>query len=176
MNNIITATEIKNFKDIGNKDKVDDNKINPIVEQAQLTELKTVLGDHFYFDLLNNLDNPIYQPLLSGCSFTYQGVNYFQDGIKALLADYFMSKYVLQVNTNFTPFGLVTKQSTDSEPADRNSLKDISTQQLQLAGSRWEIIKMYLDANTAIFPKWHNNICDSETPNGGKRIFRFRKI
>jgi hypothetical protein len=26
------------------------------------------------------------------------------DGIKALLADYFMAKYVLQVNTNFGPF------------------------------------------------------------------------
>jgi hypothetical protein len=37
MNNILTATEIKSYKDIGNK--IDENKINPIIEQAQLTEL-----------------------------------------------------------------------------------------------------------------------------------------
>jgi hypothetical protein len=32
MNNIVTATEIKNYKDIGNK--IDDKKITPIIEQA----------------------------------------------------------------------------------------------------------------------------------------------
>jgi hypothetical protein len=33
MNNIVTATEIKNYKDIGNK--IDDKKI-PIIEQAMM--------------------------------------------------------------------------------------------------------------------------------------------
>lgn len=174
MNNIITPTEIKTYKDIGNK--IDDNKIIPIIEQAQITELKSNLGDRFYFDLLNNLANPIYQPLLSGCSFTYFGINYYQDGIKALLSDYFMSKYVLQVNTNFTPFGATTKTPQDGETADRNSLKDIATQQLQLAGARWEIIKMYLNSSSLILPEWQNNIYGSDTSTTSERTFRFRKI
>lgn len=173
MNNILTSTEIKNYKDIGNK--IDESKINPIIEQAQLTELKSVLGDRFYFDLLNNLATAKYQPLLDGCSFTYFGITYQHDGIKALLSDYFMSKYVLQVNTNFTPFGATNKVPQDGELADRNSLKDISTQQLQLAGARWEIIKMYLNASTLVFPEWQNNI-GSESNIVGERTFRFRKI
>jgi hypothetical protein len=86
-----------------------------------------------------------------------------------------MSKYVLQVNTNFTPFGATNKAPQDGELADRNSLKDISTQQLQLAGARWEIIKMYLIASTLIFPEWRNNI-GSEPNIVGDRTFRFRKI
>ncbi len=173
MNNILTASEINNYKDIGNK--IDESKINGIIEQAQLTELKSVLGDRFYFDLLNNLATPKYQPLLSGCSFTYFGITYQHDGIKALLSDYFMSKYILLVNINFEPFGATIKISDKSEPADRNSLKDISTQQLQLAGARWEIIKMYLIASTLIFPEWRNNI-GSESNIVGERTFRFRKI
>ncbi|QIH37885.1 hypothetical protein G7A72_03300 [Flavobacterium sp. Sr18] len=173
MNNILTSTEIKNYKDIGNK--IDESKINPIIEQAQLTELKSVLGDRFYFDLLNNLATTKYQPLLDGCSFTYCGITYQHDGIKALLSDYFMSKYVLQVNTNFTPFGATNKVPQDGEIADRNSLKDIATQQLQLAGARWEIIKMYLNASTLIFPEWQNNT-GSESNIVGERTFRFRKI
>lgn len=173
MNNIIVPQEIKNFKDIGNK--VDDKKIIPIIEQAQVTNLKDALGDRFYFDLLNNLETEKYQPLLDGCSFTYFGINYYQDGIKALLADYFMSKYVLQINTNFTPFGATNKTPQDGELADRNSLKDISTQQLQLAGSRLEIIKMYLNSSTAIFPEWHNNVYGTEVKNT-ESTFRFRKI
>ena len=173
MNNILTANEIKNYKDIGNK--IDESKINGIIEQAQLTELKSVLGDRFYFDLLNNLATAKYQPLLSGCSFTYFGITYQHDGIKALLSDYFMSKYVLQINTNFTPFGATNKTPQEGELADRNSLKDIATQQLQLAGARWEIIKMYLIASTLIFPEWRNNI-SSESNTVGERTFRFRKI
>ncbi len=103
MNKIVTATEIKNYKDIGNK--IDENKINPIIEQAQLTELKDMLGSEFYFDVLNNLDNPIYQDLLSGSTFTYNEITYNQDGLKALTADYFMAKYVMQINTNITRGG-----------------------------------------------------------------------
>ncbi|TRX34952.1 hypothetical protein FNW52_12485 [Flavobacterium sp. ZT3R18] len=173
MNNILTPTQLQAYKDIGNK--IDEKKINPIIEQAQITELKVNLGDRFYFDLLNNLTNPTYQPLLDGCDFNYFGVNYHQDGIKALLSDYFMSKYVLQINTNFTPFGATTKTPQDGEIADRNSLKDISTQQLQLAGARWEIIKMYLNVSTSTFPNWHNNVYGSDSTDV-ERTFRFRKI
>jgi hypothetical protein len=77
---------------------------------------------------------------------------------KALLADYFMAKYVLQVNTNFGPFGATNKAPQDGEIADRNSLKDIATQQVQVAGARWEIIKLYLIANYQIFTEWRNPI------------------
>lgn len=174
MNNLLTPTQIQSFKDIGYK--IDENKINPIIEQAQIVELKEVLGDRFYFDVLANKDNPDYAPLFSGCSFTYFDVNYYQDGLNALLGDYFMSKYVLQVNTNFTPFGATQKLAQDSEPTDRNSLKDISTQQLQLAGARWEIIYLYLNANPALFPNWKNNIYASESVPAGERTFKFRKI
>lgn len=172
MNNILTPAEIKNYKDIGKV--IDENKVNAIIEQTQITDLKNALGDRFYFDLLNNFETENYQPLLNGSSFEYFGINYYHDGIKALLSDYFMAKYVLQVNTNFTPFGATVKQTDNSEPADRNSLKDISTQQLQLAGARLEIIKMYLNASTLIFPQWNNNTYGSETPT--ERTFRFRKI
>lgn len=174
MNNLLTPEQIKQYKDIGTK--IDEKKIIPIIEQAQIVELKEVLGDRFYFDVLANKDNPAYAPLFSGCSFTYFDVKYYQDGLNSLLADYFMSKYVLQINTNFTPFGATQKLSQDSEPTDRNSLKDVSTQQLQLAGARWEIIYLYLNASPALFPNWKNNIFGSESLLDGNRTFRFRKI
>lgn len=172
MNKIITATELKNYKDIGNK--IDENKINPIIEQAQLTEVKDVLGSDFFFDVLANLDTPEYQDLLSGSTFTHNDVTYYQDGLKALTADYFMAKYVMMINANVTPFGVTVKQSNDSVPAERNSLKDLATLHLQMAGSRWEVIKLYLDSNTDLFTKWKSN-CGTSAPSS-ERIMRFRKI
>lgn len=172
-NKLITVDDFKSFKDVG--EKVDVKKINQAIEMAQITDLKDALGDRFYFDLLSNFEQPQYQDLLSGCTFNYAGVNYYQDGIKALLSDYTMAKYVLQINTNFTPFGATVKQSDNSEPSDRNTLKDISTQHLQFAGSRFEIIKLYLDSNTEIFQNWIYNDCGSTSLNS-ERTFRFRKI
>jgi hypothetical protein len=49
----------------------------------------------------------------------------------------------LQVKYYFGPFGATNKAPQDGEIADRNSLKDIATQQVQVAGARWEIIKLY---------------------------------
>jgi hypothetical protein len=182
MSNILTAIELADYKDIGYKQsltgttKIDVSKINSVLEEVQLTNLKDALGDKFYFELITNLDNFDYQDLLSGSTFQYCGVTYKQDGIKALLADYFMAKYVLVVNTNFTPFGATVKLSTNSEPADRNSLKDISNHQSQLAGARLEIIRYYLDSNPTIFPNWKQNITSETSYSTSGRRFRFKKL
>jgi hypothetical protein len=57
------------------------------------------------------------------------------DGIKALLADYFMAKYVLQSKYNFGPFGATNKAPQDGEIAvDRNSLKICSTTESSCCG------------------------------------------
>lgn len=172
MNKIVTATELKNYKDIGNK--IDENKINPIIEQAQLTEVKDVLGSDFYFDVLANLSTPEYQDLLSGGTFIHNDITYYQDGLKALTADYFMAKYVMMINSNVTPFGVTVKQDQNSVPAERNSLKDLATLHLQMAGSRWEIIKIYLNENKDIFPKW--KYFNSSSSPSSEKIMRIRKI
>lgn len=173
MNKIIEVEEIKLYKDIGKNP--DSDKINQLIEESQITHLKDTLGSQFYFDLYNNLNNPIYQDLLSGSSFTYQNVNYYHDGIKALLSDYFMAKFVMQINVNFTPFGATVKDSDNSTPVERNTLKDISTQQFQLAASRWELIEMYLDSNKSIFSNWKNNACTNSSESSERR-YKFRII
>jgi hypothetical protein len=93
------------------------------------------------------------------------------DGVKAMLADLFMFRYVLQVNNNFTPFGATTKKDDNSEPTDRNTLKDISFQEREMAVSKWEIIKLYLENNKASFPAYGNNTCIGNNPVGERRRF-----
>lgn len=172
MNKILTIEELKGFKDIGGK-KVDVDKINPIISQAQDVDLRDYLGAAFYFDVLANLETEKYQPLLSGGTFMKNTVTYYQEGLKSLLADLFMARFVIQINTNITPFGAVTNMSNGSEPTDRNTLKDIAQMNREMAGSKWEIIKMYLEENKALFPI---NNTSSDTIATGERRLRFRRI
>jgi hypothetical protein len=171
MNKIITAEGLKDWIDLGKK--IDDDKINPIILQAQDVDLRDYMGMKFYFDVIGNLENENYQALLSGSTFTYDGVTMYHEGLKSMLASLFMARYTMQLNINFTPFGATIKASDNSEPADRNSLKDLAQGHKEQAGSKWEIIKLYLEANKVLFP---NNTCTSNTIATGERRLKFRKI
>ena len=168
---LLSINELKLIKDIGSKPDV--NKINPIILQAQDVELRDFLGMKFYFDIIAKIDEPEYQDLLSGSTFTVDEITYYQDGLKALLADLFMSKYIIQINANFTPFGATQKLSPDSEPVDRNTLKDMAQMQSQMAGSKWEAIKIYLKANRNLFPIYNSS---ADTIQTGERRLRIRKL
>lgn len=170
---LINVDDIKALKDIGRK--VDYEKITPIITQAH-DDLRDYLGTPFYFDVLANKDNEDYQSLLSGSTFqiaeqTYH-ITYYQEGLKAMLVDLFMGRYIPQINTNITPFGATVKQSQDSEPADRATLQDRAKEQIQMAGSKWEMIKLYLDENYLLFKAY--NLCSVIAT--GERKMRFTRL
>lgn len=171
MNNIITIEQLKSCIDLGKN--VNEDKINPILKQAQDVDLRDYLGMQFYFDVIANIDNENYQALLFGGTFEYKGVQFYQEGLQSMLADLFMARYIMTINTNITPFGATTKLSDNSEPTDRNTLKDISQMHKESAGSKWEIIKLYLGQNKALFPIYNSS---PNTIVTGERKLRFRVI
>jgi hypothetical protein len=55
-------------------------------------------------------------------------------------------------------------------------LKDIATQQVQVAGARWEIIKLYLIINYQIFTEWRKSIFDNNVSLSQKNFKNLEKI
>jgi hypothetical protein len=171
MEPLLTPIEIKSFKDLGKT--INEDKMKPIINQAQDVDLRGFLGTVFYFDVMANLENEIYQALISGTTFEYQGVTYRQQGLKALLADLFMSRFYDQLNVNVTPFGATNKLSQNSQPTDKASLNDASQGEREMAAQKWEDIKTYLNLNSSQFPKY--NIAVS-TIASNERKTSFRRI
>ena len=171
---LINIEDIKAYKDLGKKPDID--KITPIIRQAH-DDLREYLGANFYFDVIANLGNQTYQLLISGGTFQISNqsypITYYQEGLKAMLIDLFEARHIAQVNTNITPFGATIKKSNDSEPADRATLQDRAREQIQMAGSKWEIIKMYLDENRKTFKAYNTSLNTIAT---GERKMRLRKI
>ncbi|OCK42529.1 hypothetical protein BA195_10155 [Tenacibaculum soleae] len=154
MNNIITAKEFAEYRNISKK--IDEGKINECIKLAQSVDLFDVLND-FYFDLLQGVNEPEYNELMSGGTFTSEGKNYYQEGLKSLLADYTYSRYIYVINTNHTSFGYQQKYTEDSQPVDRNFIKDVVKQTQIDASIKFKMIDKYLQTNKAIFPRYSNN-------------------
>lgn len=156
MSNIITPQEFASFRNVSKK--LDEGKINECIELGQSIDLYDVLND-FYFDLFENLDSEDYQDLLSGSTFTINNQKYKHAGIKSLLADYAYSRYLYLINTNHTPFGYQQKYTDDSQPVDRNFIKDLVKQNQIDTSIKFKMIDKYLVTNKAKFPRYknHNN-------------------
>jgi hypothetical protein len=149
MSNIITNEEFKTFRNITYK--VDESKITISITQAH-TDLREVLGDAFYFDVIKNQGS--YSELLDGFEFEVDGNEYIHEGLKSLLADYAYSRYLYEINITHSPFGMVQKTNQDSEPLDRNMIKDLVKQVNMDASRKWELIRVYLDANKETYKVW----------------------
>lgn len=149
MNNILNHTEFNTYKNIGKK--YDEDKVEQCITQAHI-ELRGVMGDAFYFDVIKNQEQ--YTDLLKGCEFSIGEFTYSHDGLKSLVADYSYSRYLYEVNTILTPFGMVSKNSNDSTQVDRNMIKDMTKQISVDAGLKWQLIEAYLNNNPELFPVW----------------------
>lgn len=151
MSNILSVQEFKDFRDISYK--VDESKITKSIKGG-LIDLREVLGDAFYFDVIKNQNSPSYTELLDGIEFDVNGNAYIQEGLKSLLADYAYARYLYELNVNHSPFGLVQKNSENSEPIDRNMIKDLVKQTNIDASKKFELIRTYIDANKDTFKVW----------------------
>ena len=153
MSNIITAIEFASFRNISQK--LDTGKIDESISLAQQSDLLNILGD-FYFDVVKNQSEGTYSDLMDGSTFTYNGYEYEHAGIKRLLADYSYSRFASGGNINFTPFGIHKKLSNDSEPIDRNTVKDISKQAQVDAGIKFKFIEYYILSEPTLFERYCN--------------------
>lgn len=151
---IITAQEFATFRCISQK--IDEEKIDEAILQAQQTDLLKILGD-FYFDVLKNATEASYEDLMDGSEFVYCNEDFEHAGIKALLADYTSARYVYKRNQKDTPFGMVTKTYQDGTPVERNVIKDLSKQDQVDAGAKFMIIEKYIMSEPELFSRYCKN-------------------
>jgi hypothetical protein len=157
MPELLTPLEFVTFRKISKK--YDEEKVNESIELAEESDLFEALGD-FYFDVLENKASTDQEwiDLFAGSTFEYCGEKFIHKGIKRLLADFTMSRYVYIINAQFTSFGCHTKP-----PVDRNTTRDLSKQAQLDAGNKLKTIKKYILSLPESFPRY----CKGQRTNTG---------
>lgn len=132
----------------------DDALLLPHIVTAQNLDIKPALGSIFFTDLIANYLEANYQKLLKGDSYTYDGESYEFAGLEPAIAAYTMARRRRGSNVVDSPFGLVTKESTFSQPADPKAVAaSIAEAQEMGVGYLNQVIE-YLNHKAADFPKW----------------------
>lgn len=122
---LIARSDIEAFAQVSGLTK-EEKQLHPYILAAQNVDIKKVLGNAFWTDLVNNRTSAKYKTVLEGGEYTVDGKTLTFSGLKAAIACYSYARYVMGKNAQDTPFGFMTKESNFGTPADRKLLSEIS--------------------------------------------------
>ena len=161
---LITLDDIRTYKDIETSAQH--------IDDAELVDLKPLLGEKMYFDLVANKDETSHDILFNGGSYTYEGFEYTCPGIKMVLSEFAYARITFFGNEKSTPFGLVEKNYQDARMATRDRTKERYTASQQIAMVIWNDVRAYLDRNYSSFQYWDG--CSSKWGITGFRLTHIR--
>lgn len=171
MNPLINLNDIRSIKSISlnlNAEK----ELIPHILEAQNFDLRPILGDNFYLDLVSDLEaSPalvIYSDLWNGCQYEYQGENYIQEGLKVFLAYSTYARYLPHANIQSTATGLVHKTNQYSEKVDDKSISRLIAQARSAGTLVQSHVVDYLNRNQSMYSKWKGNKTKSKYSSGMK--------
>ncbi len=149
---LLNRTDVEKYFQvaIGRNDK----DFNKFIQQAQMFDLRNLLPEKFFYDMIKNKDEASYQKLINGGEYTYEDYPYQHEGIKGVLAHFIYGTYLFKGGITDTSFGQVIKQTPHSDPVDFKERKDWYYKHREHAGVLFEDVKNYLDRNKEQFPIW----------------------
>ncbi|WP_207426000.1 hypothetical protein [Pedobacter sp. SYSU D00535] len=169
---LITKADFIPYVDLpANVDAV--KKINMHIEHAQQFDLKPLLGDVLYYDLLKNSTEEKYVTLLDGQEYEVNGVPVLFKGLKPAIVHFATARVLPNISSQITPSGMFQKRNEFSDPVD---FRDISRQVKyfeSLAHGYWAEARAFLDQNSDTYTHWRSNKCESPraSRNSGARIY-----
>lgn len=167
---LITKIEIAKHREISRGLK--DDKINPFIDDAEFQDLRPLLGDKFYSDLVANSGETNYTNLLEEFEYTYDDIKYKNPGLKKVLSIYAYSRYILFGSFTDTSFGFIQKSNQDSTPVGDSQKRNIYTQERNTAFNYWLEVEKFINRNKDNYPNW--NTAGSCSPRRGR--LRISKI
>lgn len=169
---LITKADFLPYVDIpANVDAT--KKLNMHIEHAQSFDLRPLLGDLFFYDLLKNSTDEKYQDLLNGKSYQVDGIEISFGGIKPVIVHFATARLVPDISFQITPSGMFSKRNELSDPVDPREISRQVKNYESLAIGYWQQAISFLNGNTETYTHWRTNRCGETTPGrvSGARIY-----
>lgn len=138
---------------------VSDSEYNNFIEQAQEFDLKELVCEEFYNDLLKNKSEPKYALLISGGDYEYEGKTYSFKGLVGVLAYFSYARFQLDSPAVSTSHGMVFKTTPNSQPVPLEERRNTYYQKRAQANTLFKDVTNFIERNIQDYPLW--NSCSS---------------
>lgn len=172
---LIDASDIRPYAQVSILIEQED-QLHPYILAAQNNDIKPILGNVFWTDLVQNRNLQKYKDLMEGGNYTKEGDTLSFSGLKAAIAEYTYARYVMGKNIQDTPFGMVTKESDYTQPASAKQLAEVAAAH-RSAGQNYlmEVID-FLNQNTTTYDKYKQTCGSNPVAKGVIRLTPISKI
>tara|TARA_R110000803_G_scaffold52326_2_gene107752 strand:- start:18165 stop:18674 length:510 start_codon:yes stop_codon:yes gene_type:complete len=157
-----------NYEDITIRDltaNLDAAEFDPYIVEAEEVDIKLILGNVLFTDLVNNLtsSDPNYVFLLDGGSYADGSYTYEIKGLRYALEYYALARYMENPYIH-TQTGFTNHSDEFGTKPTKSELDKLANNVRSVAWSVMDDIKKYLNAKNSDFPLWN---CDSQGNRSG---------
>lgn len=163
MNLIINKADIQDYKVISKALSID--KTDEYIREAQEIDLMELVPRLFYFDLVNKFQEPKYQKLIHGDTYTVDGVEIQFSGLKPVLAYFAYSRLAIRGDVTSTPFGFEQKRNEWGDRVSGSEKRDMRDEARQIANSYFSQVVDYIMEHKEDYPLFFENECKKPKRN-----------
>lgn len=142
---LITKTIVEKFLQVAIG--ISEQEFYRYIREAQEFDLKALVCEEFYFDMIKNKAEAPYDKIIAGQEYDFEGNPYYHEGLEAVLSYFAYARFILKSNVVSTSHGVVVKTTPNSQPLGHTEKKDIYHTCRQDANLLFEGVAKYMDRN-----------------------------
>ncbi len=143
------------------------------IREAHEFDLKKVVPEDFYYDLLSNRTDPKWKRLIDGGEYAYKNRVYTFQGISGVLSYFTYARFILKSNVVSTSHGFTIKKTPHSEPLSLEERKNFYYSYQTDANTLLEEVKTFITRNNSDYQSWD---CNTINDHSSRLSFATRVI
>lgn len=150
-------------------------KFEQFVKQAQMLDIRPILGPRLFAELLDLRDDERFQDLLNGEAYQdASSIDVIFVGLKDIICLFAFSRFIIQHGVTVTESGAVQKQGQDSQPVDWKMLDKQSREAKTEAIAYVEDLRQYLFYKRDDFPLYNSTTMGIDYRKSSLTSFKIR--
>lgn len=168
MTPLITIADIRTYcKDVSTH--LDDNAVNPYIIEAQVVELRNLMGVKFFSLFMSEITEQRMIDIRDGKTYQIDEIEINYQGLKPFLAYHAYARLIQKHGMQVTRFGLVQKESEYSSNVDSKTVATHATDARTIARVYEDDFKLFMEENADTYPEWET-FCKKDGPKKNKSI------
>ena len=142
----------------------DSKEYETFINEAQEFDLKPLVSENFYFDLLAKKTQAKYLKLIAGGSYQFENRTYNFQGLSGVLAYFSYARFLMSSSAVSTSHGMVVKTTPNSTPLSLDERKNFYYKKREEANALMTDVVKFIERNIVDYPSWNENINSCNSP------------